>query len=585
MTKADAIYSNAVLYLRVSTKEQAHKGGEAEGYSIPAQRAACMHKAESLRAKVVSEFIDAGESAKTSMRPQLQAMLARLKKGDINYVIVHKVDRLARNRLDDATINLAIVNSGARLVSVSENIDETPSGKLVHGVMSSVAEFFSNNLANEVTKGMIQKLRAGGTVSKVPVGYLNITRFIDGKAIKTVVVDPERAPLVQEAFELYATGRYSLNTIADIFEAKGLTYSQSVSKAGGAITANHWHRLFRKRYYIGKIIWQGVEYQGSHTPLIDEETFEKVQETMKQHANSGERAYRSTHYLKGSLRCARCGGRITFSVSTKKGVKKPYFFCLSRHERRAKCTLPYVQPQLVEEKIIKKYLTEEPISPEEMIELKRHIMDDLAKYGQTSASERAKLKARIKTITEERYKWADKAMNGSVPDDIAKEKQATLAKQLKCAQKELASYELSIQDARIGIDRMCDLATRCGEIYATATPSLKQTLNQSLYECFEVEVVSNETELNEPTVYMRRKPFFEALKTAHFVGNQTSGLAQKEKRRDDFGVYSILNGSRVSTLVNPTTTQVETFFGELEYIEQRLKALGVVLADEEVDHV
>lgn len=83
---------SAVIYLRVSTDRQARKGGEAEGYSIPAQRQACMQQAAQLGAVVVEEFVDAGASARSADRPQLQAMLARLEGRDIDYVIIHKVD-------------------------------------------------------------------------------------------------------------------------------------------------------------------------------------------------------------------------------------------------------------------------------------------------------------------------------------------------------------------------------------------------------------------------------------------------------------------------------------------------------------
>ena len=89
-------------------------------------------------------------------------MLERLKsERDVDFVIVHKIDRLARNRGDDVNITLAIREAGAQLVSVSENIDETPSGMLLHGIMSSIAEFYSRNLATEVIKGTRKKVEGG----------------------------------------------------------------------------------------------------------------------------------------------------------------------------------------------------------------------------------------------------------------------------------------------------------------------------------------------------------------------------------------------------------------------------------------
>src|SRR4051794_2017770 len=127
-----ATTKTALIYLRVSTAEQAHGAGSTEGYSIPAQRDACQRKAAELGAEVVAVFPDRGASARSADRPQLQAMLAYLaQQGGIDYVIVHKIDRLARNRADDVEIQIAIERAGAQLVSVSESVDKTPSGKLV----------------------------------------------------------------------------------------------------------------------------------------------------------------------------------------------------------------------------------------------------------------------------------------------------------------------------------------------------------------------------------------------------------------------------------------------------------------------
>ena len=182
--------TRAVIYLRVSTREQAEMGGEAEGFSIPAQRAACLRKAESLGAIVEEEFVDRGESAKTANRPELIKMLRHLRETSVQFVIVHKVDRLARSRADDIAITVEIQKSGATLVSCSENIDETPSGLLLHGIMSSIAEFYSRNLATEVTKGMLQNVKAGGTVCKAPIGYLHVRLTENGREMRTVNVDP-----------------------------------------------------------------------------------------------------------------------------------------------------------------------------------------------------------------------------------------------------------------------------------------------------------------------------------------------------------------------------------------------------------
>lgn len=109
--------ARALIYLRVSTKEQASKGGEAEGYSIPAQRDACMRRIAQLPREAIfdKEFVDAGESARSANRPGLQAMLRYIQEHQVDYLLVHKIDRLARNRADDVEISLALNAAGVTL--------------------------------------------------------------------------------------------------------------------------------------------------------------------------------------------------------------------------------------------------------------------------------------------------------------------------------------------------------------------------------------------------------------------------------------------------------------------------------------
>ncbi|WP_241897439.1 recombinase family protein, partial [Brevibacterium epidermidis] len=101
-------------------------------------------------------------------------MIKYVAEHQVNYCIVHKVDQLARNRADDVAIHLALRDAGVMLVSASENIDETPSGMLLHGIMSSIAEFYSRNLATETVKGLTQKAAQGGTTNRAPIGYVNV---------------------------------------------------------------------------------------------------------------------------------------------------------------------------------------------------------------------------------------------------------------------------------------------------------------------------------------------------------------------------------------------------------------------------
>jgi site-specific DNA recombinase len=306
----------AVLYLRVSTKEQATRGGQAEGFSIPAQREAGQRKAASLDTVVVREFIEPGESAKTTDREALQEMLTYLAEHPVKYVIVHKLDRLARNRLDDVQLHLAIRQAGATLVSCMENIDESPSGMLLHGILGSINEFYSANLATEVVKGMQQKVQTGGTPSLAPIGYLNVRVVVNGVEVRTVETDPERADLIRWAFETYATGDWSLRQLATELEIRGLTQRPTAKRVARPLSPKELGKVLHNPYYKGTVTWKGVEFDGKHERLTTPDTYARVQDVIAAHRQSGERSYRRKHYLAGSLFCGHCNAKLLYGIST-----------------------------------------------------------------------------------------------------------------------------------------------------------------------------------------------------------------------------------------------------------------------------
>lgn len=294
----------AVIYLRVSTAEQASGADSTEGYSIPAQREACRRKAADLGAAVVGEFADRGESARTMTRPQLQQLLARLAEHkDVDYVIVHKVDRLARNRADHVEIQLAIERAGAQLVSVTENVDATPSGRLMRNIMADLAEFYSANLATEILKGSTEKARLGGTPYKAPLGYVNVRRIEGGREIRTVEIDEDRAPLVRRAFQLYATGEYSLKRLHTQISAEGLVTRPTAKRPAAPLALSKFAELLRNRYYLGIVSYRGVEHPGNHPAIIGAEPYERVQRTLEEREHHHLKQRRNQHYLRGLLTC------------------------------------------------------------------------------------------------------------------------------------------------------------------------------------------------------------------------------------------------------------------------------------------
>ena len=348
-----------MIYLRVSTAGQANTDRDGEGFSIAAQRDGCIRKAEQLDADVLEIYTDAGESARKADRPKLQEMLTRLRdQRDVDYVIVHKVDRLARNRGDDVDITLTIRQAGAQLISVTENIDETPSGMLLHGIMSSIAEFYSQNLSTEIHKGVTKKVERGGYPGCAPLGYLNVQDPASGNKQRWIEIDPERGPHMTWAFEAYATGDYNLRQLAEVLDERGLRTRGTPKRPAKALTPNHLHRLLRKSFYVGRFKWGGVEYQGTHEPLVSIETFAAVQAQLTAKNKAGERTQHHEHYLKGTIRCGRCGSKMIFSRNTgRRGGVYDYFVCVARHGKLTLCDLPYVWVQDIEEQVERYYQT------------------------------------------------------------------------------------------------------------------------------------------------------------------------------------------------------------------------------------
>ncbi len=507
----------AVIYLRVSTSKQAERLGDSEGYSLPAQRDACHRKATDLGADVVDEYIDRGESAKYENRAQFQAMVGRvIEQHDVDVVIFHKLDRFARSVRDDANTFFRLRAAGAQLVSVSENIDETPQGMLVHWIMAAMAEFYSANLASEVKKGSLQKAKAGGTPFRAPLGYLNVQERIGGRSAAMVVLDPDRAPLIREAFELYATGDYTLRQLLDHLSAKGLTSRAFGDRPVRPLSLSKFATLLRKRYYLGVVVYQGVEYEGRHSRLVDDSTFERVQELMDSRIKSGEKQRLNQHYLKGSLVCGRCGSRMSLIMANGRNQIYPYFYCLGR-QRRNGCDLPYLDIDRVEAKVEALYAAVE-LTSAETDALKAEISRQLDAVAETSVTERKLLDRQITKLDIERRRWAEKVIVGSVPDDIGREKQATLARQLSAARKALAAHVATAPDVAETVSKALDLVANCFSTYVGAAPHIRRQWNHAFFSRIMVDA--------DGPARADVSPAFSALRSIHQPGGR------KRKNRD-----------------------------------------------------
>lgn len=543
----------AVSYLRVSTRGQAERGGgNDEGFSIPAQREANKKKALSMGAMVGKEFVDRGASAKSADRPQLQAMLEYVKENAdrVDYVIVHKVDRLARNRDDDSDIMRVLRECGVQLVSASESIDNTPSGMLLHGIMSSIAEFYSQNLATEVKKGLGEKVKGGGTVSRAPLGYINVRRIDEkGREERTVELDPERAPLVKLAFDEYATGNWTVADLAEHLAACGLTTRPTPKIPSEPINKKSLNKLLINPYYKGVVRYNGVEYDGIHESLVSEEDWERVQQVLASHIN-GERTLKHPHYLKSTIYCGECGCRMIVSNEKKKnGTVYPYFVCGGRHSKRfPDCKMKAVLIDVVEKKIEEIY---------DSLSMPREIREQLQTVlNKVIENERKKFAAELDGLQREkvklehqRKKLLEAHYNDAIPLDLMKSEQREIAKKLAVIEHDINMHGMTFDEIIGNLDGVMDLIEDCGRTYRNAPPHTKRLLNQAIFERF--LIFSDDTVTAEPELAEPFKQILEPIKTDLAVMNEAKH-----------------NGSmRFAEITQNAVRHIRVFFGCGDFLE------------------
>ena len=275
-------------YTRVSTTRQ----GEL-GVSLQQQTDAIKQFAARTGLQI-TQWFEEQETAAKSGRPVFGHMLRRLRRRDATGVIIHKIDRSARNLKDWAELG-QLIDQGIEVHVANESLDLTSrGGRLSADIQAVVASDFIRNLREETKKGFYGRLKQGYYPMPAPLGYK------DEGGGKTKSIHPVYGGLVREAFHLYATQRYSLNTLTAELEKMGLR-----SRSGKFVTRNGVHRMLRNSFYIGIIRIAKTRdcFHGLHEPLISKLVFDRVEEILQ-----GKRIRGTTTMVFRYSRLIRCRG-------------------------------------------------------------------------------------------------------------------------------------------------------------------------------------------------------------------------------------------------------------------------------------
>ena len=316
----------AVGYIRVSSDEQ-----RTEGFSIPAQRELIRQYAAHHSITLLHEYEET-ETAKRAGRRAFGAMVAFLKRhGRCRTVLVEKLDRLTRNILDLGTLE----GLGIEIHFIKEHQVYSPtsrsSDKLMVGIRTVIAKNYSDNLSEETRKGQREKAAQGLWPSCAPLGYDNVTR--DGRRV--IAPDPVRGPLITTLFETYATGRYSLKELTRFANDRGLR-----SRKERRLSKASVHHLLRSRIYTGDFDWDGTTYRGSHSPLVSQELWARVQDILSGRSVTRRRRAKHDFAFSRLITCGHCGCAL---VGQRQKQRYTYYHCTGY---RGKCPERYT-PEIV----------------------------------------------------------------------------------------------------------------------------------------------------------------------------------------------------------------------------------------------
>jgi site-specific DNA recombinase len=492
----------AFAYLRVSSEGQVNTDYSRDGLSINAQREAAEDKASHLDAEIVQEFSDPGRSAYVDLhkRTDFLEMLDELKRCNeqphsrIDYVIVWALNRWARNQLDHWQTRELVRQAGARIISITEPMigDDTPESFYMEGMFALNNQYESMKTGRNVKNGLYQKAKGGGTYGWAPIGYINdVDRLPDGRQVASVTLDPQRHPFVTMAFQLYASGEYSLSQLADELHRLGLrTRRTRRHPLCRQISISTLQRLLRDPYYTGQLVYKrGTPdeqvFDGRHDPLIDQDTFDAVQRLLDEKRTAGERAYKHRHYLKGSVFCGECGRRLSFGISTGKGgVRYPYFFCSARTNREACAQRVNFPPELIEA-AIKRYYRERPIQiTAEDVAKRTAAIEGLAAVSQQAVEQVKaaktelidKLKAQQVRLLRLHAEEGDE-----FSPDAFREERHRLQTEIAAAEQSLAETETRLQVETSQLRMALELAQDVATTYAEADEPTKRSLNQAFF--------------------------------------------------------------------------------------------------------
>ncbi len=536
----------AVLYLRVSSKKQTETAADIDedGNSIATQREVCLHKAGELNADVIEEFPEPGVSAKNiEDRPAFKELLAYLEyHREIDYVIVYARSRAFRNLEDAVITERHFKRIGVKLISAREDFGETIQGKAMKNITDTINQMQNELSGEDIRIKLEHKARNGGTVTKAPFGYLNIRKDVGGRMVNTVGIDKQRAPLIREAFELYATGKYTIDRLEATLADRGLTIRPTAVLPERPVSASYLHKTLKDPYYTGYVRHKGEIYSGRHKAIVTQELFDQVQVVMAARSGAGQRDRIYDHVLKGMVFCKKCErrgqtSRIIFTkVKGRGNTFHEYFFCRARQS--GDCDLPYIPAYVVEEKVADIYGT---------LQLDAAFRDDLigrlttATEGEHSdlKATRSRLTNELRKIEQKEVRLIDLLTDDTLPLPQIRTKLHELRVQRFRIEDTLANLSEKLATGSAVLRRAIQQTADPKATYVTAPDNVQRLLNEAFFTHFFLDEDGQvSTRLNSPfdDLFAAQQAYRPPVVTTTTLASTWTESSQKTPKTVDFDV-------------------------------------------------
>lgn len=436
-------------YVRVSTARQGD-----EGVSLQEQRSAISHYSERAGFQIV-EWFEERETAAHVGRRVFTRMLKLLRAGKADGVILHKIDRGARNLRDWIEL-IALSEEGVDVRFTTENLDlRSRGGRLAADIQAVVAADYIRNLREETRKGFYGRLKQGILPLPAPIGYVDC-----GKG-RPKEPDPVTSPLVRQAFELYASGRYGLDDLLAELHARGLR-----NRRGGYLSRHGLSVLLNNPFYIGLIRLKRTKetFTGAHEPLVSVSLFEAAQDVLR--GRTPHRSGRTAHTFARLFACANCG----YSVIAERQKGHLYYRCHTRT-----CKGVCVREDAIEGALLQR-LDSTRIPEEHCPALDETVGALVSRAHEESRTKREGLGLELAATKERLGRLTDAFVDGLLEKALFEDRKAVLLQRQREIEDQLAGRGQDERDMPARVRDYLELAQTASILYKTAAPSEKREL-------------------------------------------------------------------------------------------------------------